>query len=56
MVAGVSGAVGKGFDDVAAAQKWLDDLILERLPEWIAYLRAKVDEMALEVDAARSRM
>ena len=53
---GVSGAFGKGFDDFASAQKWVDDLVLARHPGRIALLRAEVDELVQEVAGARSRM
>ncbi|KZV60657.1 hypothetical protein PENSPDRAFT_694079 [Peniophora sp. CONT] len=54
--AGVSGAVGKGFDSTAEAQEWCDSFILSENARRIASLRAEVDDLVVELAAARSRM
>ncbi|KZV64123.1 hypothetical protein PENSPDRAFT_669261 [Peniophora sp. CONT] len=54
--AGVSNATGRGFDSVEEAQEWCDTFILAENPGRIAQLRAEVDDLVVELAAARSRM
>lgn len=53
---GVSNATGKGFDSVAEAQQWCDEFIVAENPRLIAELRARVDDLVVELAASRVRM
>lgn len=52
--AGVSGAVGKGFDRVGDAEKWCNSFIAAYNPRRIAELRAEIELLDQELASVTS--